>query len=197
MSHHCVILKRDDFICRKIYRSACFIVPVVVFPLLYNIPKAFELSVDTSVTPPLFQPTELRKNKLYVMVYLVFLNFIVQILVPFTTLIVVNYRTYLTIKESEQNLASGNFSIQFKSSPRFRYTNPSSHSKSFLPISTPSSHLLLGALIQQRRPLMTTGVTALNKDLFSCVASSLTSAVPSCRRHRPTRRRRCAEGRWF
>ena len=81
----------------------------------------------------MFQPTDLRKNKLYVMVYLVFLNFIVQILVPFTTLIVVNYRTYLTIKESEQNLASGNFSIQFKSSSRFRYESIVPIPKVFFP----------------------------------------------------------------
>ena len=50
------------------------------------------------------QPTELRKNKIYVRVYLICMNFIVQLLIPFTVLIMLNYLTYRTIKVSEKNL---------------------------------------------------------------------------------------------
>ena len=58
-------------------------------------------SMKTRVT---LQPTDLRKNKMYVRVYLICMNFIVQLLIPFTVLILLNYLTYRTIKVSEKNL---------------------------------------------------------------------------------------------
>ncbi len=48
--------------------------------------------------------TDLRKDKLYVRVYLICLNFLVQILFPFISLIALNFLTYRTIKESEATL---------------------------------------------------------------------------------------------
>ena len=47
-----------------------------------------------------------RKNKTYIRVYLICSNFIVQILIPFITLVLLNFKTYQTIKESEKKLAT-------------------------------------------------------------------------------------------
>ena len=66
------------------------------------------------MSPPRLQPAKFRQSKLYILAYVVSLNFVVQILIPFTTLIACNYKTYMTIKESEKNLST-NYSIHFKS----------------------------------------------------------------------------------
>ena len=72
-------------------------------------------------------PTDLRKNKIYVRVYLTCMNFVVQILIPFTVLILLNFFTYRTIKASEQNLLQN-----------YRYADTNSvitkHEKNLLPI---------------------------------------------------------------
>ena len=48
--------------------------------------------------------TALRKDKLYIRIYLICMNFVVQILIPFVVLIILNLLTYRTIKESETAL---------------------------------------------------------------------------------------------
>lgn len=99
---------------------------MVLFAFLYTLPKFFELRlVDTPIVSDINElfngtittdtdapmptevrlvPTALRKNKIYIRVYLICLNFLVQILIPFTVLIIFNFLTYRTIKESERTL---------------------------------------------------------------------------------------------
>ena len=90
-------------LCRNRYNGAWFIVPVVLFAFFYTLPKFFELRIVDDPEVRLI-PTSLRKNKIYIRVYLICLNFVVQILVPFTVLIIFNFLTYRTIKESEKAL---------------------------------------------------------------------------------------------
>ena len=48
--------------------------------------------------------TDLRRDKIYIRVYLICMNFVVQIFIPFVVLITLNFLTYRTIKASEENL---------------------------------------------------------------------------------------------
>ena len=50
--------------------------------------------------------TEIRINRIYIRVYILWLNLIVQIIVPFVLLIVLNILTYKKIVEFEQNLSN-------------------------------------------------------------------------------------------
>ena len=84
---------------------------MVAFTCLYTLPKFFELRVtwepngtDGGGGEYRLTPTNLRKNKIYIRVYLICMNFVVQILIPFIVLIILNLLTYQTIKESEKNL---------------------------------------------------------------------------------------------
>ena len=81
------------------WRSQFYIVPILLFSILYNTPKFFELEVraaslapDTNQTaaveevdmrPSLevnysVQPTALRMDRLYVNIYLIFMNLIIN-----------------------------------------------------------------------------------------------------------------------
>ena len=122
-------------------------VPVVIFTLVYNVPKFLELSIQyvpildanatvtsstndtvsdndnatattanyddfdwTNYTGPYqvqLKPTELRLNRTYIRVYILWMNLILQILGPFLVLIVLNVRVYKRIIEFEQTLMSG------------------------------------------------------------------------------------------
>ena len=117
---------------RSSYKSANYILPVVVFSFVYTIPKFFELKLVNQDDDPvafralmnssgrnngsfpdsLVVPTELRQNKLYFILYLICSNFVVQILIPFVTLVVLNYKTYRCIKDSERNLIQ-NYCVHF------------------------------------------------------------------------------------
>ncbi len=46
----------------------------------------------------------MRKSKTYIRGYLIWTNLLVQIGLPFVTLLVLNYQIYTTIRESEKNL---------------------------------------------------------------------------------------------
>jgi len=112
---------------RSYYRGASFIVPVVTFAFLYNVPKFFELRLawEPNSTEKgqggggeyRLKPTELRKDKIYIRVYLISINFVVQILIPFIVLVIFNLLTYRTIKESEKNLIQ-NVRIHYSSRRR-------------------------------------------------------------------------------
>ena len=130
-----------SFHCRGSYRSTSYILPVVLFSLVYTIPKFLELRLvdekeercrqllENTGTPctnntyselsgrVMIVPTSLRENKVYVRIYLGWTNFIVQILIPFTILVILNFKTYRTIKESEKNLEQ-NFRIHFKAAKK-------------------------------------------------------------------------------
>lgn len=105
---------------------------MVIFTAVYNVPKFFELYVkeevicfndehfDNVTTPysdptqcqdPLnytiqlhILPTDMRKNSTYIRVYILWMNLLIQIIIPFILLIVLNIKIFDKIKEFEQNL---------------------------------------------------------------------------------------------
>ncbi|TRY71961.1 hypothetical protein TCAL_14087 [Tigriopus californicus] len=117
---------------RKNFSSGIFIIPVLLFTAAYNIPKFFELYVEEEIicfnderfdnatapyTDPLdcedplnhtiqlhILPTDLRTNSTYIRVYILWMNFLIQIIIPFILLIVLNIKIFDKIKEFEQNL---------------------------------------------------------------------------------------------
>ena len=138
---------------RRNYTSKTFVLPVMIFTLVYNLPKFFELyvkkdvmlksvdcaeimadqsyleyrpnctidtedwaqqKVNVTVLDQNDEPqykisitaTDLRINRIYIRVYILWLNLIVQIIVPFVLLIVLNILTYKKIVEFEQNLSN-------------------------------------------------------------------------------------------
>ena len=134
---------------RRNYTSKTFILPVMIFTLVYNLPKFFELYVKKDIMiksvnctdiieDPAYseykenctenlaeminvtvldqndQPqykisigaTDMRINRIYIRVYIIWLNLIVLVIVPFVLLIVLNILTYKKIVEFEQNLSN-------------------------------------------------------------------------------------------
>lgn len=137
------------------YSTKTFVIPVIIFTLVYNVPKFFELSIeyepteegvferfvsanhpnatddalfnDANVSASLresfidgfdwnnytgsyqvnLKPTELRLDRIYIRVYILWMNLILQILGPFLVLIVLNIRVYKRIIEFEQTLVNG------------------------------------------------------------------------------------------
>ena len=93
------------FFCRSYYRGTTFILPVVLFAFLYTLPKFFELRLsweplrnmsslsmnESTAEIPMFRAklmaTDMRKDKTYIRVYLICMNFLVQIVIPFAVLI--------------------------------------------------------------------------------------------------------------
>ena len=61
--------------------------------------------------------TEMRKDNTYIRVYLICMNFLVQIVIPFAVLIIFNWLTYRTMKESEKTLLQ-NIRVHYKSQTR-------------------------------------------------------------------------------
>ena len=81
------------------WSSKRYIVPIVIFSLLYNAPKFFELRTEVShdaengtITYDI-QPRAFRVNTVYFKVYCIWMNFIFMGLIPFVLLIVLNSLT--------------------------------------------------------------------------------------------------------
>ena len=106
-------------------------VPVLVFTLLYNVPKFFELTTERlavdEFNQPLnltleeanrtiitLQPTNLRLNEWYIRIYIQWLNIVLHIIGPFILLIVLNVLTYRKILDFERTL-SDTLRIRFTS----------------------------------------------------------------------------------
>jgi len=117
---------------RSYYRGTTFILPVVLFAFLYTLPKFFELRLsweplrnmstlsmnESTAEIPMFRAklmaTDMRKDKTYIRVYLICMNFLVQIVIPFAVLIGFNWLTYRTMKESEKTLLQ-NIRVHYQS----------------------------------------------------------------------------------
>jgi len=113
----CIAVERYTTVCHPFYkishkwRSSLYIVPILILSLLYNIPKFFELRVAErenstlaleNVTDFEIKPTDLRLNHLYINVYLIYLNLIVNGLVPFISILVLNICIYLQIVQIQK-----------------------------------------------------------------------------------------------
>ena len=99
------------FFTRRAYTSKAFILPVTIFTLVYNLPKFFELKIEKQLVQDLessenctdlsignncsseasdlqddnyyyvLVPTALRTNALYVRIYILWSNMIVQVII--------------------------------------------------------------------------------------------------------------------
>ena len=99
---------------RQIYSTKTFVIPVVLFATLYNVPSFFHTQLyekrmawngthfyevnetavmDDNVTLVLeFGPTELRKNPYYIRIYIQYMNIIFNQIGPFLLLGVLNFK---------------------------------------------------------------------------------------------------------
>ena len=98
-------------------------IPVLVFTLVYNVPKFFELYTErvpvdeagrelinstlaeANWTMIVLRPTELRLDEWYIRIYILWMNFVLQIIGPFILLIVLNVLTYKKILAFERTLS--------------------------------------------------------------------------------------------
>lgn len=122
------------------WRSSTYIVPIAVFSTLYNIPKFFELRVEqrdpsslivngTNIDDVLTQeneaivrypqnyslgPTSLRRDHLYVNIYLIYMNVIVNGVIPFVLIFGLNTATYRKICQMQKE----NFEVRRTSHQR-------------------------------------------------------------------------------
>ena len=84
-----------------------YVLPVIVYSLLFNIPKCFEIklgvypqpiylnnSLNGTVNLTFAMPTDLRLNHIYVVVYANLAKLTVQGIIPFVSLSFLNYRIY-------------------------------------------------------------------------------------------------------
>jgi len=111
-------LKQDN---RRIWKGRILIIFIVVFSILYNVVKFFELTVQRNETQNInetsymtmdteekiqaewiIKPTWLRIHPLYSLLYIVFGNFLVMSLLPMSSLIVLNTLVYKMIKRSNR-----------------------------------------------------------------------------------------------
>ncbi|TRY79944.1 hypothetical protein TCAL_06554, partial [Tigriopus californicus] len=143
---------------RHVYSTRTFVIPVVVFTMLYNVPKFFELTVvripsfldnttnwesvnettfvsehgcyvynnatdtynlDNYTGPLMFElkPTSLRLDRIYIRVYILWMNLLLLILGPFIVIIVLNFRVYRRIKQFEQTLLNDTLRVCFTRVP--------------------------------------------------------------------------------
>ena len=105
---------------RRKYSSRTFIIPVAVFTLAYNVPKFLEIRVAT-VCPEehsnsgdclgggeaiyTIEPTDMRTDPAYIRVYILWMNLIVQIVVPFALLVFLNIGIFRRVKQLEARIA--------------------------------------------------------------------------------------------
>ena len=104
-----IAVERYLTICRPLYHRAhswkapVYFVPILVFSILYNVPKFFELGRTNagSITQihhsyellNYVAPTEMRNNPIYFHIYFVWCNLIFNGIIPFILLITLNILT--------------------------------------------------------------------------------------------------------
>ena len=87
---------------------ANYVVPVILFSVVFNIPKFFEVEFvmiplndtesGTVVNQTFASPTDLRFAKYYVLFYVNLARLLVQGIIPFILLSFFNYRIYWVIR---------------------------------------------------------------------------------------------------
>ena len=105
-----------------------YVLPVIVFSCLMNIPKWFEIelrvysqpiyrneNVIQSINLTFAEPTDLRINLIYVVVWANIVTLTVQGIIPLFSLCVLNYRIYLVMRSRRQQISRPRSEIQFES----------------------------------------------------------------------------------
>ena len=143
-----ISVERYLTICRPLYHRAhswkahFFYVPILCFAVVYNIPKFFELqwapvptnnttnytttaqnqNISSSEVSHYIIPTDMRTNPLYFQVYFVWMNFIINGVLPFIVLITLN----VLILNQLRNY-TGNYSMKRKASNKAEALQPRIH----------------------------------------------------------------------
>ncbi len=91
--------------------TTTYIIPVLVFSVIFNIPKLFEVEFvvkegliggNGTINQSLASPTELRLNNYYVIFYVNAARLLVQGIIPFSLLSFLNYRIYWVIRRRRE-----------------------------------------------------------------------------------------------
>ncbi|XP_053987232.1 FMRFamide receptor-like [Hylaeus volcanicus] len=91
-------------------RAQLAVLIIVVFSLIYNLPKFWEIVTYTevhwkyNVTVYCLYPAELRRNDLYVTLYVHWMYFFICYLFPFLALVVFNAAIYLRVRKANRDL---------------------------------------------------------------------------------------------
>ncbi|TRY70052.1 hypothetical protein TCAL_04844 [Tigriopus californicus] len=103
-------------------RVANYVIPVFIFSVIFNIPKFFEVEfvvkqdVDQNTNQTIYQtlasPTDLRLNDTYVIFYVNAARLLVQGIIPFVLLSILNYRIYWVIKRRREMINRPAFESQ-------------------------------------------------------------------------------------
>lgn len=105
-----------------------YIIPIVLFSFLYNLPKFFELTTGmetTNATDALLnegqpitkytiEPTTMRVNEYYIKIYCIWMNFAFMGLLPFCLLIILNALTLRSLIVQNKSTLSNEFSMSKK-----------------------------------------------------------------------------------
>ena len=87
------------------------IIPILVFSLVYNIPKFFELQWTTrneivngtNITYEKISWTEMRQNKFYIQLYCLWCNVIFHMILPCSLLVTLNTCTLIEMRKNKSN----------------------------------------------------------------------------------------------
>ncbi|XP_076626266.1 FMRFamide receptor-like isoform X2 [Colletes latitarsis] len=91
-------------------RAQLAVLIIVVFSLIYNLPKFWEIDIYTEVhwkydvTVYCLYPAELRSNDLYVTLYVHWMYFFICYLFPFLALVIFNAAIYLRVRKANRDL---------------------------------------------------------------------------------------------
>ena len=123
-------VERYLVVCHPLYLHAKqwsvkrYIIPLVAFSVVYNLPKFFEIKtsfcdstlkhesenhatnewiIDHNVNGPYYYPTEMRRNYLYKTIYLTGMNIVFMLICPFLVLILLNVLTLMNLKRYQEN----------------------------------------------------------------------------------------------
>ena len=119
------ILYRTRQTTNTCYRLLLYIIPVITFSVVYNIPKFFDLKVSeitsnckkkwpndtiqsncTTTTEYIMKPTKLRENDDYILWYINISNLVVTAAIPVILLTFFNYKIYTSLKQRKERKAA-------------------------------------------------------------------------------------------
>lgn len=89
-------------------RAKIYVIVSVLFALLYNLPRFWEVvPIETSIPNSTVvlhcvRPSELRRNQTYITVYILWCYFIVNYVIPFLTLAILNCQIYRQVKRANR-----------------------------------------------------------------------------------------------
>ena len=123
-------VERYLVVCHPLYLHAkqwsvkIYIIPLVAFSVVYNLPKFFEIKTSFcdstfkhesenhttilwikghNVNESYYYPTEMRRNYLYRTIYLTGMNIVSMLIFPFLVLILLNMLTLMNLKRYQEN----------------------------------------------------------------------------------------------